>query len=396
MKEVRSDSIGELFNAYLWRARRALRYSHCLLLIYLIFSVTVPVWGFEYPKGAIRPGMVLNDVAIPLSLATKNEPIVLFASVAKTLDQAHLLHLEGFNSIFSVRLGDTSSIRAKNAVFDFLKKEIVSLHETDLILDVSNPRNISHELLIDGSVTDKKSHQSKDSGSRLSAMMGSGVDADGYLFVQVKSFQTGLPLPEEANVQSGIDGLFTSGKTADPIILEGPSRLKLVQEACRSLSHFYKCWPLADGQREGYMGCFSKNGGRLADLEKGVMINGPAVILSEPIVLNASKGIFVRRGFSDDHEKIETHVSANNGVKAVLSGEKGDTAIECRSFKHVVERKAAQFEGGPVVMRRNQVILVAEEEWQFVRVFDYHRVVLSPGKWKMVGTLESDEASSHR
>ena len=340
--------------------------------------------------------MVLNDVAIPLSMATKNEPVVLFASVAKTLDQAHLLHLEGFNSIFGVRLGDTSSIRAKNAVFDFLKKEIVSLYETDLILDVSNLRDISHELPIDGSVTDKKSHQSKDSGLVPRVMMGSGVDADGYLFVQVKSFQTGLPLSEEANVQSGIDGLFTSGKTADPIILEVPSRLKLVQEACGSLSHFYKCWPLADGQREGYMGCFSKNGGRLADLEKGVMINGPAVVLSEPIVLNASEGVFLHRGLSDDHEEIETHVSADNGVKAVLSGEKGEIAIECKSFKHVVERKAAQFEGGPVVMRRNQLILVAEEEWQFVRIFDYHRVVLSPGKWKMVGALQPDEASSHQ
>jgi hypothetical protein len=340
--------------------------------------------------------MVLNDVAIPLSLAAKNEPIVLFASVAKTLDQAHLLHLEEVNSVFSVRLGDTSSVRAKNAVFDFLKKEIVSLYETDLILDVSNLRSTSHEAPIDDSVAAKKSHQSKDSGSRLSAMMGSGVDADGYLFVQVKSFQTGLPLSEEANVQSGIDDFFASGKTADPIILESPTRLKLVQEACGSLSDFYKCWPLAGGQMGGYMGCFSKNGGRLADLEKGVMINGPAVILSEPMVLNALEGIFLRRGFSNDHEEIETHVSANNGVKAVLSGENGDTAIECRSFKHVVERKAAQFEGGPVVMRRNHVILAAEEEWQFVRVFDYRRVVLSPGKWKMVGTLESDEASSHR
>jgi hypothetical protein len=355
-----------------------------------------PAWGFEYSKGAIRPGMVLNDVAIPLSLVTKNEPIVLFASVAKTLDQAHLLHLEEVHSFFSVRADDRSSIRVKNAIFDFLQKEIVSLYETDLFLDVSNPRNISHELPIDGSVTDKKSHQSKDSGLVPSAIMGSGVDADGYLFVQVKSFQTGLPLPEEANVQAGIDGLFACVKTSDPILLEAPTRLKLVQEACGSLSHFYKCWPLADGQREGYMGCFSKNGGRLADLEKGVMINGPAVVLSESIVLNASEGIFLRRGFSDDHQEIETHVSANNGVKAVLSGEKGDIAIECRSFKHVVERKAAQFEGGPVVMRRNQVILVAEEEWQFVRIFDYHRVVLSPGKWKMLGTLDPGEASSHR
>jgi hypothetical protein len=359
-----------------------------LFLIFLIFPATGPVWGFDYSNGAIRPGMVLNDVAIPLSFATKNEPIVLFASVAKTLDQAHLLHLEGFNSIFSVRLGDTSSIRAKNAVFDFLKKEIVSLYETDLILDVSNPRNISHELPIDGSVTDKKSYHR--------AIMGGGVDADGYLFVQVKSFQTGLPLPEEANVQTGIDGLFACVKTSDPILLEAPTRLKLVQEACGSLSDFYKCWPLADGQREGYMGFFSKNGGRLADLEKGVMINGPAVVLSKPIVLNASEGIFLHRGLSDDHQEIETHVSANNGVKAVLPGEKGEIAIECRSFKHVVERKAAQFEGGPVVMRRNHVIMAAEEEWQFVRVFDYDRVVLSPGKWKILGTIDPGEASSHR
>lgn len=334
--------------------------------------------------------MVLNDVAIPLSLAAKKEPIVLFASVAKTLDQAHLLYLEEVNSIFGIWAGNTSSIYSRNAIFDFLNKEIVSLYETDLILDASNLRNISH-------ISDKKGHQSKDSRSVLSAMMGNGVDNHGYLFVQVKSFQTGLPLPEEeANVRVGIDDLFASVKTADPILLESPSRLKLVQEACGSLSDFYKCWPLAGGQMGGYMGCFSKNGGRLADLEKGVMINGPAVILSEPIVLNALEGIFLRRGFSDDHEEIETHVSANNVVRAVLSGEKGDIAIECRSFKHVVERKAAQFEGGPVVMRRNHVILAAEEEWQFVRFFDYHRVVLSPGKWKMVGTLESDEASSHR
>ncbi|MBU6171302.1 MAG: hypothetical protein KGQ87_07410 [Verrucomicrobia bacterium] len=380
----------------MWLASRALRGSHCLFLICLIFPAKGPVWGFEYSKGAIHPGMVLNGVAIPLSLAAKNEPIVLFASVAKTLDQAHLLHLEEVNSVFSVRLGNSSSIRAKTAVFDFLKKEIVSLHETDLILDVSNPRNISHELLIDGSVTDKMSHQSKDPESRLSVMMGSGVDADGYLFVQVKSFQTRSPLLEKANTQAGIDSLLTFDEKSDSILLRAPSRLNLVQEACGSLSHFYKCWPLADGQREGYMGCFSKNGGRLADLEKGVTINGPSVLLSKPIVLNASEGIFLRRGLSDDHEEMETHVSANNGVKAVLSGEKGEIAIECRSFKQVVERKAAQFEGGPVVMRRNQVILVAEEEWQFVRIFDYHRVVLSPGKWQMIGALEPGEASSYR
>jgi hypothetical protein len=212
--------------------------------------------------------MVLNDVAIPLSLATKNEPIVLFASVAKALNQAHLLHLEEVNSIFGVRAGDASSIRAKNAVFDILKKKIVSLYETDLVLDVSNPRNISHELPIDGSVSDEKSHQSKNYGLVPSAMMGSGVDADGYLFVQVKSFQTGPPPPEEANDRAGIDGLFVGVKTVDPILLEAPSRLNLVQEACGSLSDFYKCWPLAGGQMRGYMGCFSKNGGRLADLEK--------------------------------------------------------------------------------------------------------------------------------
>lgn len=346
--------------------------------------------------GAVRPGMVLNDVAIPLSFATKKEPVVLLASVARTAEQAHLLHLEEANCMFVVRSCDNSSFRVKNAVFDFLKKEIVSLYETDLILDSSKPRNISHEPAIDGSFIDKKNHQSKDYESALIAMMGGGVDADGYLFVKVRSFKTGLPHREEANLQVGIDGFFASAKTANLILLESPSRLRLVQEACGSLSDFYKCWPLADGRMGRYMGCFSKNGGRLADLEKGIMINGPAVILSEPIVLNASEGIFLRRGLSDDHEEIETHVSARNGVSAVFSGEKGDIAIECRSFKHVVERKAAQFEGGPVVIRRNHVILVAEEDWQFVRIFDYHRVVLSPGKWKMVGALEPDEASGHR
>jgi hypothetical protein len=340
--------------------------------------------------------MVLNDVAIPLSLATKNEPIVLFASVAKNLHQTHLLHLEEVRSTFGVGAADKSSIRGKNAVYDFLKKEIISLYETDLILDVSNSFNRGHKDSTDAFVTVEKSSESKDSESALGAMMGSGVDADGYLLVQFKSFQKRSPLLEKANIQAGIDDLLTFDKAPDSILLRAPSRLKLVQEACGSLSHFYKCWPLADGQRGGYMGCFSKNGGRLADLEKGVMINGPAVVLSEPIVLNASEGIFLSRGLSDDHEEIETHVLANNGVKAVLSGEKGEISIECKSFKHVVERKAAQFEGGPVVMRRNQVILVAEEEWQFVRIFDYHRVVLSPGKWQMVGTLESGEASSHR
>jgi hypothetical protein len=340
--------------------------------------------------------MVLNDVAIPLSLATKNEPVVLFASVAKTLHQTHLLHLEGVRSIFVVGANDKSSICVKNAVFDFLKKEIISLQETDLILDIGNSFDRSHKDSTDAFVTVQKSYESKDSESALGAMMGSGVDADEYLLVQVKSFQTGPPLSQKANVPAGIDDLLTFDETSDPILLEAPSRLNLVQEACGSLSHFYKCWPLVDGQREGYMGCFSKNGGRLADLEKGIVINGPAVLLSEPIVLNASEGVFLHRGLSDDHEEIETHVSADNGVKAVLSGEKGEIAIECKSFKHAVERKAAQFEGGPVVMRRNQLILVAEEEWQFVRIFDCHRVVLSPGKWQMVGTLESGEASSHR
>ena len=381
---------------HLWLARSLLRCPN-LFLIYLIFSVIGSVCGFEYPKGATRSGMVLNDVAIPLSLATKDEPVVLFATAAKTLDDANLLHLKEVNSIFGLKGGDKSSICVKNAVFDFQKKEIISLEETDLILDISNPRNVSRERLVDGSGTHKKSHQSNDSGSALDVLMGSGVDAHGYLFVQVKSFhKRSLPPKEETYVQFGIYDLFADGKTLDSTLLKSPSRLKLVQEACGSLEDFYKCWPLADGQRKGYMGCFSKNGGRLADLEKGVMINGPAVILSEPIVLNASEGIFLRRGISDDHEEIETHVSADNGVRAALSSEKGDVAIECKSFKYVIERKAAQFEGGPVVMRRNYVILVAEEEWQFVRVFDCHRVVLSPGKWQVVGTLKPDDAGDHR
>lgn len=341
--------------------------------------------------------MVLNDVAIPLSLATKDEPVVLFASAAKTLDDANLLHLEEVNSIFGLKGGDKSSIYVKNAIFDFQKKEIISLEETDLILDISNPRNVSRERQVNDSGTHKKSRQSNDSGSALDVLMGSGVDVHGYLFVQVKSFhKRSLPPKEETNFQFGIDSFFADGKTLDSTLLESPSRLKLVQEACGSLADFYKCWPLAEGQREGYMGCFSKNGGRLADLEIGIMINGPAVILSESIVLNATKGLSLHREISDDHEKMETHVLANNGVKAVLSGDRLDISIKCRSFKQVVERKVAQFEGGPVVMRRNHVTLVAEEEWQFVRIFDNHRVVLGPGKWQVVGTLKPDDAGDHR
>lgn len=380
----------------LWLASRAFRFSPLFFIICLILPVTRPAWAFDHSNGAIRPGMVLNDMVIPLSLDEKNEPIVLFASVAKTFDQAHLLHLEQVRSIFGVGANDKSSICVKNAVFDFLKKEIISLRETDLILDVSNPSNRNRKNSTDAPAAIKVSYESKYSGSALGGVVGSGVDVDGYLFVQVKSSQTGLTLPEKANNQVGIEDFISSRKRIDSILLECPSRLKLVQDGCGSLSEFYKCWPLADGQSERLMGCFSKNGGRLADLEKGVTINGPALILSKPIVLNASQGIFLRRALSDDHEEIETRVYANNGVKAVLSEEKGDIAIECRSFTHVVERKAAQFEGGPVVLRRNHVILVAEEEWQFVRIFDYHRVVLSPGKWRMVGTLEPDEGSSQR
>lgn len=373
------------------------RRAYSVPLICLICSVTRPVCGIECSKGVIRPGMVLNNVVIPLPLATKTESITLNASVAKTLDPAHLLWLEEVNSAFNLKGNYTSSIRIKKAIFDFLNKKILSLHETDLIWDISNPRHISHEVPIDGSAGDKQRYKSNDPESALFAMTGGGVDAHGYLFVEIKTFQINSNLStESANSKNGNEDILAYGKTADSILLEAPSRLKLVQEACGSLSDFYKCWPLTDGQKLGHVGFFSKNGGRLADLEKGVMINGPAVILSEPIVLNASEGIFLRRGISDDHEEIETHFSANNGVKAMLTGEAGDIAIECRSFKHVVERKAAQFEGGPVVMRRNHVILIAEEEWQFVRIFDYHRVVLSPGKWQMVGTLEPEEASSHR
>jgi hypothetical protein len=381
---------------HLWLARCLLR-CQSVFLICLFLSVIGFVSGFEYPNGAIRSGMVLNDVAIPLSLATKDEPVVLFASAAKTLDDANLLHLEEVSSIFCLRGDDKSSICVKKCVFDFKKKEIISLEETDLILDISNPRNVSRELRVDDSGTHKKRRQSSDSGSALDVLMGSGVDAHGYLFAQVKSFhKRSLPPKEETDVQFGIDSFFADRKMHEPILPESLSRLKLVQEACGSLVDFYKCWPLADGQKSGEMGCFSKNGGRLADLEKGIMINGPAVILSEPIVLNATEGLSLHRGISEDHEEMETHVLANNGVKAVLSGDGLDISIKCRSFKQVVERKAAQFEGGPVVMRRNHVTMVAGEEWQFVRIFDNHRVVLSPGKWQVVGILKPDDAGDHQ
>lgn len=369
-----------------------------LLLKSLVILIAGSVEGADSWRCALGRGMVLNDVIIPISpsSSTNDEPVVLSARVARTLDSTHLLSLEGVKSVFCIGSGNYSSVYAENALLDSLSNRIVNLHDTDFCLDVSKTPNRDHEVSVDSRDADSKSFRPKASNLALDAMIDDVIAASGSLFVNVKAFQTSVLLPNDEVAAHTDNDFFAVQRPSEHIICEFPTRLKLVQEACVSLAHFYKCWPLANGTQTHRMGCFSKNGGRLANLEKGVMINGPAVILSEPIVLNAADGIFLRRGISDDHEEIETHVSADNGVRSALYTEKGDVTIECRSFKYVTERKVAQFEGGPVVMRRNHVTLVAEEEWQFVRVFDCRRVVLSPGKWTVVGSIESQKKNFNR
>lgn len=392
MKETSPVSVAKLINTRPPAVRRVVDLFWNCLVILIAHSIE----GAESSNGAIGSGMVLKDMVIPLSISEDAIPVVLSAREAKTLNPTHLLRLERAKSVFGDRSGGQTSIHVKNAVFDSLNKKIISLHETDFLFDASNALNNDHKVSLVGREIDSNSYQVESSNSKLHDILGDGVDASGFLFVEFKTHETSLFLQKKDPVVDAANDFFTLKIPLDSVFFGPPTRLKLVQQACVSLADFYKCWPLVEGTKNGRMGCFTKNGGRLATLEKGVTINGPAVILSELIVLAASDGIFLRRKLLDDHGVMETHVLANNGANALISDGRGDVAIKCESFKHIIETKTSQFEGGPVVMQRNNVTLVAEEQWQFVRVFDYHRVVLSPGKWQVVGTLNPNEARSHR
>ena len=66
-----------------------------------------------------------------------------------------------------------------------------------------------------------------------------------------------------------------------------------------------------------------------------------------------------------------------------------ETWIHSDNFTYLSDQQIFQFKGGPLKIANNGLVLEATEDWQFLRVFANHRVVLSPGAWNMVGILEA-------
>jgi hypothetical protein len=166
----------------------------------------------------------------------------------------------------------------------------------------------------------------------------------------------------------------------------------LVQDFAGDLATFLDCWKRVEDRADNRFGgtfmMMGRNGGQI-DLERMEMrLDGRTAILGPRSVLVSSGGMRLCRETLNDEELIR--MTGNGGVRTWIHPPKADeTWIQSASFECVSDRRILQFEGGPLTVGRKGMILEASESWQFVRVFDGGRIVLSPGSWNMVGTMSA-------
>lgn len=169
--------------------------------------------------------------------------------------------------------------------------------------------------------------------------------------------------------------------------------LNLVQQFSYDLATFFKCWKWVDNpyrSRRGFpvegFALICPKGGWLDLRRNELRLAARSAVLGPDTVLVSDDGI---RCFQEEFDgNLMMHVTGGGGIKTWMRSPQSDeTWIRSNTFDYVSDGSVLQFEGGPIVLKRKGVTLEATEGWQFIRIFDGHRIVLSPGNWNSTGTL---------
>jgi hypothetical protein len=317
----------------------------------------------------MRAGASFRGLMIPLRSSAGGETQIMTASEASIDHPPDLLKIRGF-LISSGTGANGFSLEARTAIYDLSKKTL-------LARDGFCGR-VSH--------MDFRGDLIRGSPEKLE------FDLSGYFEVQNNALASLFPK---------VDGL-TRSTWSDVMVRGGLSRgllecsrdraldpITLLQDLASNLAEFVEC---RDHMEAKVFGTGSSATGRIAlvGLEGGSMdlrqwriqLMKRSALIGPHSVLTCSQGIRLKREIADPGPLI--HLTGSGDIKAWFktSGHV-DTSVRARSFHYVSDRKILQFKGGPLEVNRDGVVLQATEDWQFLRVFDGGRVVLSTGAWNM-------------
>lgn len=324
----------------------------------------------------MRPGMGLKDFSYQINSRDGNQGQVLVAKNAEIRDPANLMWIDGF--AFRGGGGDRSySVTAPEAVYDFMTGTLQTRGPFQ-----GNALGMRFEgSRLTGEVKSRRFDFSDDFEIHLSSLVKPPPPAGDETWEELTCAP---PSPFRP-------GRHLSGTEMTPI--------GQVQDFAGDLTTFLKCWsrvteelvPNQTGiRRASDFMIMGRQGGQI-DLGIFEMdLVGRTAILAPKSCLFSLGGIRIRETVVELERMM--HLTGSGGIQAWMTPSASEKTLICSDkFEFVSDRRILQFEGGPLTLCRRGIILQASESWQFVRIFDGGRVVLSPGNWKTLGALATSD-----
>ena len=338
--------------------------------------------GFDL-SGIIHSGMVFRDLILPMVSPGEGGKQVLKAESAEVGDPAHRLQIRGLE----LMIGERDSgfhLRAPGASFDLKTKRMEA--GEGFLAEGWGAR--FEGVNLSGIVNDRRFEISGHFQIRVHGRGGAVVPT---------------PRPPFPDEEGAFDRYF---EPRDAVSLaKRMTAPRLLQEFSPHLHGFDRYWKtLSRGDLSAsaiwwkphwYLASWQGGGFDLS--RKEVRMAGASALIGPGGFLSSEGGMVWRQEASinpDDSDAggpaTETRILGQGGVNVWMQAADDDvTWIRSERFEYVAGLgNVLQFEGGPVRFFRSGVLLRAEENWQFVRLFDGEKLVLSPGNWK---TLDEDE-----
>ena len=321
-------------------------------------------------NGIMQTGLLFEELVLTLSSSVNDQRMRLEASRAEILDPPHFLRIHGMRFRGEGDHGQFG-IDSPIALYDMQKKTIQT--SGGFQANAFGLRSSGHAL--QGNLEQQTFSVQGDFKMGLSNMTLSSTPGNGPVW---KTSSCLSPPPFYK-----IDGIL--GESITP--------LSTIQEFSKDLHTFIKCWQLyALDDKESQHGkstgltLMSRQGGKINLDSLQMQFLGRTMILGSGVAISSSGGI---RLFEEILNQVRLiRVVGHNGIQASIHRpQSGDFWIASEDFEYLEDKRTLQFKGGPLIFGRGKTVLRASERWQFVRVFDGGRIVLSPGNWDSVGEV---------
>lgn len=314
--------------------------------------------------------MVFRDLVLPSISTDGNKPQSLKAALAEIGEPRHLLRIQGLEFSFGVPASGFS-LGAPTATLDLKTKAI---HAPDGF--TADGWGFSFEgANLAGSVAERS------------------FEISGYFQVKTAGRSGGNAVSTvPARVPNPQAFEFRLERQSIPRVPDPMTGLRLLQGFSPHLHGFEKYWRhLSREPGEGSnrwdgndWHLVSWQGGAFDMQRQWVRMTGHSALIGPGGFLSSRGGmVWSREKMETGDDAIETRVEGGGGVNVWMQDAGMEvTWLKSESFVYVADMgDVLQFEGGPVRFFRDGIEFQATEDWQFVRLFDGGRLVLSPGSW---------------